>query len=380
MLSYLRLPSVRTCLIENPEFSCSLKDSLEPEGDTAGLGVSLPASQRLRDFPLTIVYKVFTAFLIASALAGIAGFVRLVCEGISYIRNTNLGDTQIVTSIALLITTNFMVGCKISAYHYGLVCKLVIVSSAGHVASIASIRKYFGKSLVMGLIRSLLIIISPGLGWSLFGPIYSSDIFPTAPPKDSTKNMNNTINTGLVLPASCFIDHPGQNGTKSHGNFTASQYWNVNLTATAAVAANSSMRSGGTNSTMVMPKFQHFSSNDGLSHTDIYIYIAITIAIVLAIGASLVLHFYKDENTQNTQNTQNIPHYIAYGMRCVSFLIVYVAMIYGAAKFASLQNWMTSSNWFGDDDGESSWDSFGQFMPMVLLLLPCFSSIGRILY
>jgi len=90
----------------------------------------------------------------------------------------SLSDTQIFTSIALLITANTAVGCKITAYHYDLVCQLVLISSAAHMGSMAVAHKSFGRSLCLGIVRSLLLVASLGLGWVLFIRRGSSPIFP----------------------------------------------------------------------------------------------------------------------------------------------------------------------------------------------------------
>ncbi|KAF1995087.1 hypothetical protein P154DRAFT_611968 [Amniculicola lignicola CBS 123094] len=115
---YSKLPDVQTCLADDEDFACGLPEALESDADIAGL-------------------RVFIAFAVAAILAFLLGVFGLVCEGFEYRRGPehkiaprarefinilliSLGDTQIVTSIALLMTANFAMGCKISVYHYNL--------------------------------------------------------------------------------------------------------------------------------------------------------------------------------------------------------------------------------------------------------------------
>lgn len=280
----------------------------------------------------------------------------------------SLGDTQIATSLALLMTANFAVGCDISTYHYNLVCKLVLISSAAHIGSMAFVHQYFSRSKTLGCIRIGLIALSLIFAWVLLGRRASSDIFPLTGSDSSVRNANEQINTGLVLPASCFIDHPGVSGTTSYGNFTALQYWSTNFTAT--VSANSSTAFGSVNNSTSfgngtsMSHFQRFSSNDVINtgftgSGDVKAYIAVTIALALTVSASAIHHHWKDH------------HWIAWGMRVVSFFAVYGVFLYGCFSFWALKKWMSKSKWFDEkDDGENTIHSFGQLMPVVLLILP----------
>jgi hypothetical protein len=274
-----------------------------------------------------------------------------------------------VTSLALLITANFTIGCKISAYHYNLVCKLVLISSASHVASMAFVHQYFERSRALGIVRGGLIFASHVMGWDLIGRRAWSPIFPTAEPKTNIRNSNGQYETSLVLPASCFIEHtgienPGVSASNSYGNFTASQYWISNITTHPT--ANSSVSSNGTNESTYTKGsiFQNFNNNDALSNDDMWFYIAIAVALCFTFTASVILH-HKKRSTNPL-----IWRWVAYVLRCLSFIIIYVVMLNALITFISLQNWMVKSGWFGKDDGERSFESFGQMMPLVLLFLP----------
>lgn len=249
-------------------------------------------------------------------------------------------------------------GCDISAYHYDLVSKLVLISSASHISSIAFVHRYFKRNKILGTIRCLLILGTHAIGWDLIARRAMSPIFPNAGPSNSLLNNNGQNETSLVLPAACFFDHPGVSAVKSYGNFTASPHWILNVTATPAT--NSSIGSNGT----ATLHFENFSNNDDLSKGDLGAYVAVTIAILLTLSASYILNVYE------TPDKPQRRHWLAYGFRCLSFFIVYSVMIYGFAKFQVLQGWMIESGLFGKDDGEKTFGSFGQLMPVLLLSLP----------
>lgn len=244
-------------------------------------------------------------------------------------------------------------------------CDLVLISSAAHIGSIAFVHRYFSRSKTLGTMRFVLILVSFAFGWVLFAQRSYSEIFPMAKPDGGVGNINGTIDTGLVLPAACFLGHPGVSATTSYSNFTASEYWIMNIT----IATNSSTRTEGVNGSAIftnsttMPNFQQFSSNDVLRSNDIKAYAAMTVALIFTGVASIILAWTDDKDNR-------LCHWTAYTLRVVSFFTIYGVMAYGFSRFLILQEWMIGSGWFGGDNGESSLQSFGQLMPLVLLLLP----------
>ncbi|KAF2996183.1 hypothetical protein E8E13_000076 [Curvularia kusanoi] len=357
-------PSAETCLANDSEFSCTLPDHFEGDGDIAGPGV-------------------FWAFVVAAFLPIIPAGLGMVWEGLEYRRQLNrqyfpslrnyfdaflisVGDTQIVTSLALLITADFFMGCNISAYHYNLACKLVLISSASHIASIAFVHRYFKRSLILGAIRCSLILGTHAIGWDLIARRAMSPIFPNAGPSNSLLNNTGQNGTSLVLPAACFFNHPGVSAVKSYDNFTASPHWILNVTATPAT--NSSIGSNGT----ATLNFENFSNNDDLSNDDLGAYVAIAIAIFLTLLASCILNVYERSDKPQRR------HWTACCFRCSSFIIVYVVMFYEFTKFRALQGWMIESGLFGEDDGETTFGSFGQVMPVILLALPLLAGCEEI--
>jgi len=137
-----------------------------------------------------------------------------------------------------------------------------------------------------------------------------------------------------------------------------------------------------------MPEFQRFNSNDTLTNFDKTALIFLSVALGLtSIASGILSHYnpakknqYNDakKNQYNDAKKNKWPHYIAYALRCLSFLIITGIAIYGLVQFILLQNWMLNSNWFGGDKGERDFGSFGQLIPLILLALPCLALAEQI--
>jgi hypothetical protein len=273
------------------------------------------------------------------------------------------------------MTAKFAMGCKISAYHYDLVCKLVLILECLACRVYAFVHRYFNRSKLLGVIRAGLIIVSLGFAWELLSRRYSSQIFPFAIPSGEVKNDNGLTNTGLVLPAFCFIDHPGVKAVTSYDDFTASPFWTSNMTSSvvtnsSSVFENTNSSASAVNGTM-MTIFEPFRSSDVLHKADgMFAYGAVTIALVITLVASVLLATIPapDEKPKSKSNIRI--HWTAFVLRILSFIIVYVVLIYDAITFINLRTWMRESRWFADDDGEYTLNSFGQLMPLILLILP----------
>jgi hypothetical protein len=284
----------------------------------------------------------------------------------------SLSDTQAVTTLALLISAYFFVGCTISAYHYDLVCSLVLMSSAAYIGSMVVIHSYFDTKWWLILPRVAMIVVNFVLAFLLFSR--RSAIFPSFRPLSNIKSMGSSSNTGLVLPATCFIDHPGVSNVSNPHNFTASLSWITNATSPTSfnasfVHGNSHISTSLTNATM--PAFALFASNDDISSTfDLVVLSLLLVAFIITASTSTLLFFSNGKPSSR--------HKIAFFARCLSFLIAYAIAFYGLARFSQLWDWMNyDSGWFADGDGEKKIDSFGQLMPLVLLTLPILALIEQ---
>ena len=78
-----------------------------------------------------------------------------------------LNDTQMITALALMIVTEFQIMCMISAYHYNIVCGLVLMSTMVHLCSMTIIEHYFYNKY-LALLRILFSVANFILGFFLF--------------------------------------------------------------------------------------------------------------------------------------------------------------------------------------------------------------------
>lgn len=67
-----------------------------------------------------------------------------------------LSDNQLVSGLALLVTLNNQ-ACSISAYHYNLVCTMLILSTITHLQSLISIQDYIHKGRIIATFRIIAI-------------------------------------------------------------------------------------------------------------------------------------------------------------------------------------------------------------------------------
>jgi hypothetical protein len=297
----------------------------------------------------------------------------------------SLSDTQAVTTLALLISAYYFVGCTISAYHYDLVCTLVLMSSAAYIGSMIAIHMYFDTTWWLILFRAAMIVVNFVLAFRLFRR--RSAIFPSSIPLSNIKSINRSFNTGLVLPATCFIDHPGVSNASNLHNFTASLSWTTNTTSPtsfniSSIHGNYNNSAPLTNATM--PNFTLFASDDDTRSIGDQVALGL-LSLAFILGALSSLFLFLSKRNQNPSGRSTVPatarserqnhsppgrQKFAFVLRCVSFIIANGVAFYGFVCFYKLWNWMNESRWFADGDDEKNVKSFGQLMPVLLLLLP----------
>ncbi|KAK0510211.1 hypothetical protein JMJ35_007605 [Cladonia borealis] len=115
----------------------------------------------------------------------------------------SFSDQQIITGLSMLIATRFYIGCSISAYHYDIVCNLVLMSVVTHLCSITFITPYLHhRAILLGIARVLLI----GLTFLFAGFMFAernNHHFPTGKPHYAPTNR--TQIPYLIAPAACFV-------------------------------------------------------------------------------------------------------------------------------------------------------------------------------
>jgi hypothetical protein len=193
----------------------------------------------------------------------------------------------------------------------------------------------------------------------------------------------NKTSTGLVVPAACFFQYPGSDRlNRSLTNFTGSDRW----TNPASTTLNSTEPN--------LKNFVKFKSNDDLNQA----FDNVSWALLLPTGALLLLLFFVEtrccqmcctrneqiraDRMRGTEERSNDNIFLSGGLvwiRLIYWFISLVLLIMGAVRFKLLQTWMFDSNWFGDKGEVDLETSYGQFMPLMLLIIPLMSAVGAVL-
>jgi len=216
-----------------------------------------------------------------------------------------------------------------------------------------AIHRYFANR-VLGIMRAVVILITVSMALYLLNKRRAAHIFPSHKPKTGLNNNS----TGLVLPAQCFIDHPNVNHVNAYNNFTASPWWLVNnLTSSNASAAIATTAQSG---------YANFDSDDTLDGKwDLIMMIILLLAMIGSIGTSYYqAHMEKESETKSYRKHVIISRTLCCGVAAG-------ITIYAAVTLLQLRTWMNSSSKFDSSDaGEISFESYGQLMPLFLLVLP----------
>lgn len=230
-------------------------------------------------------------------------------------------DQQLITSFAILISVQHFVGCSISAYHYDIVCNLILMSLVTHLASLVVIKRYFSNKL-LGPIRVILIFIVFSLAGVMFAERDNSR-FPTGVP--NAKNSNTTTAPPLLAAAACFTSE----------NITIMDQYG-----------------------MVMKASEAPGRVTGLGEY-VVLFVITLLGLMVAITQSMV--------TSSSSSSRITARKWIFVFRLALLFGAWAIATLAYIKFTNLQKWLAQSPW-PQDDGEGKWD-FGQTMPCILLLL-----------
>jgi hypothetical protein len=309
----------------------------------------------------------------------------------------SLSDTQMVTTFALVIPTLSVMACEISVYHYNLVCNLCLIATTSYITSAFIIYDKTKSQVQLGL-RGIPVFVLTFLAWYIQyrSAPHEATGFPLFKPAVESKGKPST---GLVLPAICFLKHPNWRSFPDNPQgITSSQLWIEDLSASQGIstASNATKKD--------MAGFKNFSSNDfvdrgknltflwlvGLTcFFSIFIYLVATRKLVNRAASRGLTRNDSDEpqdskssvptetggdgdQPQRRKRPVSVGLRIFFGALCWVFAVP--TAIVNIVRFKQLQNWMLESDWF-EDDGEKKVGTYGQFVPLILLMLPVISAI-----
>ena len=232
----------------------------------------------------------------------------------------SFSDQQIVTGLSMLIATRFYLGCSISAYHYDIVCNLVLMSVITHLCSITYITPYLHRqALALGVARVLLIGLTFLFAAFMFAERDNHN-FPTGKP--SYAPTNSTQIPKLIAPAACFVS----------GNNNITNWIKQDI--------------------KILEGSNHVS---GFTQYVILILCTVVNFSVAAIYSRVTPE--KHPRTMRWLRRARVPLLIG----------AWVFTLAATVEFMNMRAWMHESIWPADA-GEYEW-TFGQFLPLLLMML-----------
>lgn len=282
-----------------------------------------------------------------------------------------IGDGQMLTAMALALATLTTMSCKVSAYHWNLVCYVILLCFSSHLGSVSVVRIRH-KDCFKWLVRIVIMFFASffAIGTLLRAP-FLEGLFPLGKPRDK---INITVgeapiaskvwSTGLVLPATCYFRSEPPTGIQ-YENFTATQAW-------ADYPPDSKLKG----------RYDVFSSQDRQEsgpYRAIVIFMILGMCVFLCLAIHRVLKACtascKHPSLGDHSGTETEPDEEAdtLGKLICPVLAVLLALwglIYSLVQYTMLRDWMNASGWLVNDDGERSYTSYGQFMAIVLATLP----------
>lgn len=209
-------------------------------------------------------------------------------------------------------------GCTISAYHYDIVCNLVLMSVVTHLCAVTFITPYF-QHLGLGLCRIVLILLTFFFAGFMFAERNNTS-FPTGKPSYSPTNSTHVPN--LIVPAACFVSG------------------NINITNQAEKTF------------LIMKGSSHVS---GFPE-----YVILLVFTLLSLGVAAIYSCVTPEKSPRTM-------WWLWWFRVPLLLAAWAIAIATTSEFWLMRIWMHDSIWPADN-AEYNW-TFGQFLPLLLMML-----------
>ena len=225
-------------------------------------------------------------------------------------------DQQLVAGFSILVATSFA-ACDISAYHYNLVCTMVLMSLVTHINTLVNIPNFICKGWIVGTYRILAIVAMVILSAILFSARNTSTFPVSAGPLS-------------VLPAVCF---EARNGTTDLGFGDAFDYLNSSMTHQNFV---SSPKSG----------FAQYG-------------------VLLGFFAFALVMLVLDGLKKMCCEPGPFKHWATWVFRLIPTIVSILIVIYATSQYSGLRSAMEVDQWYRIDlDNDKT---VSQILPMALL-------------
>lgn len=240
-----------------------------------------------------------------------------------------LSDQQIVAGIALLLTVNAQ-ACGISAFHYNIVCTMLLLSAVTHLNTLVSISDFIFKGKLVATNRLIAVITQLVLS----GIVLSAR---------QTKSFPSNPNALGVLPAACFENMDAMKGL-GFGDFAD---FTSNVTG---IGTNRTY-----NASQIVDNIQNATS----SKTGLGEYITLgaftAIALVFLIIEMISAHWFESDK----------PHWSSIIISGTSLAASAVIVTIAQIRYQKLRSGMEVDAWF-DRGNQEEW-TYSQIVPLLLL-------------
>ena len=223
-------------------------------------------------------------------------------------------DQQLVAGYSILVGTSFA-ACDISAYHYNLVCVMVLMSLVTHINTIVNIPNFLFRGWLVGTYRLLAILAMVILSAVLFSARNTSTFPISAGPLS-------------ILPAVCF---EARNGTSDLGLGDAYGFLSSNHQSFI-----SSPKSG----------FAQYG-------------------VLMGFFAFALVMLALDGMKKMCCSPGPLKHWITWIFRLVPTVVSLLIVIYASTQYSGLRNSMEIDQWFRVDLNDDK--TFSQILPLALL-------------
>jgi hypothetical protein len=256
-------------------------------------------------------------------------------------------DQQIFTGAAYSITLRYLKGCNISAYHYNIVANMLLLTCATHLAAVTVARNYWKYPLValFRIVVTIGVYLSTGLLLSNQGAI--AEGFPTEVPD---ANVTESL---MILSAACFQSDASHLATSLAQSLSGTEAFKD-----ALINSNPGNKIHGWNHYLVMLFF-----------------FVLTIIVEAGRFAYRILPTLR---FRPPSQARRVMEYV-FGIYLVGGIgIAWWTVVDSTIYISSLRNWVHSSGWMelnGGGNPEDDPTSFGQLVPMLLVVLTVFSFV-----
>ncbi|KAH7136013.1 hypothetical protein B0J11DRAFT_565258 [Dendryphion nanum] len=241
-----------------------------------------------------------------------------------------LSDQQLVAGIALILAVNAQ-ACEITAYHYNVVCTMLLLSAITHLNTLVNISDLIFKGKSVALNRIIAVLIQIALTGLILFARHTNGI----PMKSSALG---------ALPAACF-----ENKNASHGH-GLNEFANFTQSVTG-IGSNATF-----NASRIADNMKATYGNE----KGWYEYITLVVFTLIAL-LFLLWEYYHARTHQKSD-----PHWASIIPSSISMVASVVIVVLVQKKYHQLRSEMEIDAWFNHKD-QKKW-TYSQLVTVLLLV------------